>query len=447
LLLAILVIWDGLTGPQIGSHNLAGVLPWIHWRGFLVIGLLVLGNVFCMGCPFMLPRAIARRWLAARRPWPRWLGGKWPAIVLLLVFFWAYEAFALWDRPDWTAFIAIGYFLGALVLDGLFRGAPFCKHVCPIGQFNFVQSLLSPFEVRVRDRNVCGSCRTKDCIRGRADLPGCELGLFLPRKAGNLDCTACLACVHACPHDNVGIVAVVPGAELARDPQRSGIGRFSRRRDLAVLVAVLVFAAFINAAGMVRPVARQLDSWSAAFGFESRLPVYSGAYLLAMFVLPVVLVGGAAALARFLGKFSENVSGIATRHVYALIPLGLAMWLVHYSFHLVTSYEAAVPVAQRVAGDFGWEGLGEPEWVTWCCRVEPPWLHDLENLCLFLGLLGTLHLARRMTRDQAANPRHAWAALLPWALLALLLFMAGAWALSQPMEMRGTPKTHARLEK
>ena len=57
--LAAIVILDGLFGPQVGAMNLAGVLPWIHWRGFLILGLLAAGNVFCMACPFMLPRTLA----------------------------------------------------------------------------------------------------------------------------------------------------------------------------------------------------------------------------------------------------------------------------------------------------------------------------------------------------------------------------------------------------
>ncbi len=74
--LAAAVIYDGLRGPQVGAMNLAGVLPWIHWRGVIIFGLLVAGNVFCMGCPFMLPRTIARRFLPAGRSWPRWLRHK-----------------------------------------------------------------------------------------------------------------------------------------------------------------------------------------------------------------------------------------------------------------------------------------------------------------------------------------------------------------------------------
>ena len=48
-------------------------------------------------------------------------------------FFVAYEAFDLWDEPRLTAAIALSYFAAALVVDGVFRGAAFCKHLCPIG--------------------------------------------------------------------------------------------------------------------------------------------------------------------------------------------------------------------------------------------------------------------------------------------------------------------------
>ena len=59
------MIVDGCRGPQVAAMNLAGVLPWIHWRGLVVLGLLAAGNVSCMACPFLLPRTLARRWLPA----------------------------------------------------------------------------------------------------------------------------------------------------------------------------------------------------------------------------------------------------------------------------------------------------------------------------------------------------------------------------------------------
>ncbi len=48
-----------------------------------------------------------------------------------------------------------------------------------------------------------------------------------PRKAGNMDCTFCLDCIHACPHDNLGLLAAAVGCDLTRDVPRSGVGRFA----------------------------------------------------------------------------------------------------------------------------------------------------------------------------------------------------------------------------
>ena len=430
LLLAAVTIVDGLRGPQIGAMNLAGVLPWIHWRGLLILGLLVVGNVFCMGCPFLLPRTLARRFLPAGWNWPRQLRSKWLAVVLIAVFLWAYEALALWDRPRWTAYLILGYFAAAFVIDGLFRGASFCKYLCPIGQFNFVQSLASPVEVKARDSLVCSTCLTKDCIRGRDGVPGCELGLFLPRKLGNMDCTACLDCVHACPHDNVGLIAVLPTEDLWTDRQRSGVGRFGRRRDIAALIVVLVFGAFANAAGMVGPVAEASDQLSSLVGVRSRLLASTAFYIVALIVLPLLAVGGAAVLSRRWGRLEAGAVDVATRYAYTLAPLGFGMWLAHYGYHFLTSYETAVPVSQRFVADLGLTWLGFPAWGLACCRPGMAWLLPLEFLSLDVGLLLSLYAGYRLAPSMKA--------MAPWALLLVLLFAAGVWILLQPMQMRGT---------
>jgi cytochrome c oxidase assembly factor CtaG/ferredoxin len=429
LLLAGLVIYDGFCGPQVGAMNLAGILPWIHWRGLVILGLLAASNVFCMGCPFLVPRTLARKFLPAGWSWPRRLRNKWPAVFLIIAFLWAYEALALWDRPRWTACLVLGYFGAAFLVDGLFHGASFCKYLCPIGQFNFVQSLASPLEVKARDPAVCASCRTKDCIRGRDGIPGCALHLFLPRKAGNMDCTACLDCVHACPHDNVGLIAGLPTAELWNDRQRSGVGRFGRRRDLAALIIVLVFGAFANAAGMVSPVADAQQRLAVLAGVRSPLLATTAFYLLALVALPLLAVGGAAELSRRWGRLQARTLEIMTRYAYALVPLGFGMWLAHSSFHFLTSYDTAVPVAQRFAAGLGLTWLGMPAWDGGCCRSVTGWLLPLEILFLDLGLLLSLHAGYRLAPSLKA--------LAPWALLMVLLFATGVWILFQPMQMRG----------
>ena len=126
------------------------------------------------------------------------------------------------------------------------------------------------FEVKVRKPDACRSCKTFDCIRGGSEQRGCELKLFQPKKKSNVDCTFCLDCVHACPHDNVGLLAVIPGKDLWNGEQRSSIGPFANRFDLAVLVLILVFGALTNAAGMIAPVSALLER--AQFLFDLQRP-------------------------------------------------------------------------------------------------------------------------------------------------------------------------------
>jgi cytochrome c oxidase assembly factor CtaG len=436
--LAAILILDGLRGPQVGAMNLAGVLPWIHWRGLLILSLLAAGNFFCMACPFVVPRTLARRWLPAGHNWPRWLRSKWLAVLLLVLFLWAYEAFSLWDSPWWTAWLALGYFTTAFVIDGCFRGAAFCKYVCPIGQFNFVQSLVSPLEVKVVDANICVGCRTRDCIRGRGDIPGCELHLSQPHKSGNMDCTFCLDCVHACPHENVGILARVPGSDLWHDQTRSGVGRFSKRPDLAVLVVTLVFGAFANAAGMVGPVVTERDRLDRLFGQSWPFLTTTLFHIVALFVLPLLAVGGAALLSRKWGRLTDAWLKIAMRYSYALVPLGFGMWLSHYSFHLLTSYDTVVPTTARFLSDFGSNILGRPNWIAGCCRPAVDGLLRLEIVFLDLGMLLSLYTGYRIAAAQAPRwPQRLWG-FAPWAVLIVLLFAVGVWTIFQPMQMRGT---------
>jgi hypothetical protein len=292
--------------------------------------------------------------------------------------------------------------------------------------------------VKVRKTTVCTTCTTKECIRGSAAIPGCELHLYQPRKESNLDCTFCLDCIHACPHDNVGILAVVPGNTLWTDSFRSGIGRFSQRPDLAALMLVLVFGAFANAAGMVEPVVEWQDRVRVLLHNPSQIMVTTACYFLAIVVLPLAAVSSAATLSRAWGKLTEHRTVVATRFSFALVPIGFGMWLAHYSFHLFSSYDTIIAAMQRFAADRGWNMLGEPLWQCACCRPAAAWIPHLEILMLDFGLLLSLYTGFRIAETNTTRVSQAVKVFAPWALLTLLLFICGVWIVFQPMEMRGT---------
>lgn len=500
LTLAGLMVFDGLTGPSLAPKNLATVAGWIHYRGFLVLGLLVVGNLFCFACPFMLPRRLGKwlqnRFLAGGRPLPRALRSKWLALTLLVLFFFAYERWDLWASPWLTAWLILAYFAVAFVVDTVFQGAAFCKYVCPVGQFNFFGSLISPSEVKVRDAAVCITCTTKDCIRGRpltgsakrkvqstegdaasagrratevaATLakpsfagyqaargavevaaahrtpialfdhvqPGCELNLFQPAKVGNQDCTFCLDCVHACPHDNVGWLLRVPTAELWSEPWRSGVGRFSQRLDLAALLVVLTFGGFMNAFGMVRPV-YGLIAWLAQLPLLHNVTaVLILLYGTGLLVLPALLVSLAGIASRAWSRDAAKLRTVIAHFAPTLAPTGFGMWLAHYMFHFLTGGLTLIPAVQNMLWRWGWPILGEPLWQLGPL-APPDFLFPLEVVLLYTGLTGSLIVGFQRAAARYADRRRALVAFLPWALLCLLLVAAGVWILAQPMEMRG----------
>jgi ferredoxin len=417
--------------------NLAGVLPRTHWRGLSLIALLAVGNIFCMACPFNFVRDIGRRLLPARLSWPRQLRSKWIAIVLLFMFFWAYEAFALWDSPRLTALMILAYFGAALLVDGLFKGASFCKYVCPIGQYQFIQSLISPVEVGVRSLEVCRSCTTHDCLRGNEKQRGCELELFQPQKTSNMDCTFCLDCVHSCPHQNVSLLMSPPGTQLIRIERRKRSLRWFRRLDGAVLIFLLVFLAFVNAASMSEPAQAWEQAARIKLGLMSLQPILISSYLLTVLVVPLLLIGACVWLARVFGRsqirWRESVSNFAL----AFVPLGFSMWLAHFLYHLLTGAHTAVPVLQQAANSVGLSVFGQPNWTHAAAMLSFDWLPAFQLLMLDLGLLLTLYVAWRAARRLTVTLARTVGMVAPWAALGVLLYSAGIWIIFQPMQMRG----------
>jgi hypothetical protein len=446
LIVSVVMILHGLFGPTLAPKNLATTLSWLHFRGVLVLVLLCAGNFFCLACPFMLVRQAARRFFKPRFDWPRALRNKWLSVALFVLILFTYELFDLWSSPWWTAWLILAYFITVLLVDGFFKHASFCKFVCPIGQFNFVASTLSPFEVKVRDHGVCTTCHTLDCIRGRREpvsdlvvIRGCELALFQPRKVGNLDCTFCLDCVHACPHDNVGILSRLPGAELMTDPIRSGIGYFSRRKDLAALAIVFTFGALLNAFGMVSPV-YAVENWLAKTLHVSReAPVLGIIFTFFLILEPVLLLGIAgwwmrAWVTRTSPAGQRALLPLVVRYSYALVPMGFGMWLAHYGFHFLTGLYTVIPVTQNAIASLGRPFLGEPHWTL--TGLPANVVQVIEIGFLALGFAGSLAVTYGLAEDD--SPDKPMRAFIPWAAVCLVLWSASMWLMFQPMEMRAT---------
>ena len=333
----------------------------------------------------------------------------------------------------------MGYFVVVTVVDLLFEGATFCKWLCPIGQYQMALSVASPLEVRMRASDVCTSCQTQDCLRGNAAAPGCGTGLFMPKKVGNLDCTFCLDCVSACPHDNIGLLTRVPFTDIAQTGWRSSIGVLTKRMDFIVLLAVIAVGAFANAMAMTEPMlvmVQECREWIGSNVVAVTLIVFSCMIAIA---LPMVLAAWIEARV-----CSQHVRATIAQVTLALLPLSIAMWLAHLGFHFVTGFRSAWPPLQRAAQDLGMNGLGVPQWSENCCAIMPTWLIPAQLCIVGSGLLVTLSLmwsrAEQLiehTHDTVPGMLAVMRRACMGMLAAISWWILAVWIVLQPMQMRG----------
>jgi hypothetical protein len=242
--------------------------------------------------------------------------------------------------------------------------------------------------------------------------------------------------VRACPHDNIGLVAVAPARALWSDPDRASIGRLSRRLDIAVLALVLTAAALVSAAAMVAPVVRWQGELASTWGLDPT-GLNSALLLFAIAVAPVLLLALGSASGRRLSGVRASRREIFCRLALALVPLGAAMWAAHFLFHLVTAWGTAWPVVQRSVAGTGFGLFGEANWGASMPRLGADALLKLEVLLLDVGILLALYSGWRVAVSSTRSAGAALALLLPWALMAVALYASGVWVFLQPMQMRG----------
>lgn len=454
IILAILMLYDGFVYSSTpASRNLATVLPWVHYRGLVVLALLLVGNLFCMGCPFTIPRTLAKRLSIRGRRFPRFLRNKWLAIGALFTIFFFYEWLDLWASPYLTAWVIVAYFVASFVLEAIFSESAFCKYVCPLGTFNFVYSTASPTQIAVKNHDVCASCVGKECVNGsyasqatiRIDeIPiagsaqtkqkevihspqgtlGCGTELFPPQMTSNMDCVFCLDCVRACPHDNIGLMTRTWGRELFK------FGALPKRWDISFLLISFAFMAIVNAFGMVPPVFDLLE-WFAGVGFTSEfiplLIIFSGGGLL----LPAIAMLLAGFLTRQLTNTAKKYSlrDTVANFAPAFVPIGFGIWLAHYGFHWLIAPFSFIPIFQEFLGMTGsWAQYGQP--------LDNQFIGIIQVIALLGGFLWSMVIAQRTALR--LYKRQSFIGLMPWALLLLLLMFSAYQVFSLPMEMRGT---------
>ena len=408
----VLAVMTGLWGTPVGSSNFAIVFVWIVWWAVLKIVLVPLGGrLWCLMCPIPAPGEwLQRRGIVAKsdkkpltlaKKWPRKLDNAWLQNTGLLIVT-AFSPIIL-TVPSVTGVVLLLFIVMAVALSLVFERRAFCRYICPVGGFIGLYSLCAPVELRVKDGEVCRRHPEKECYLGSAEGHGCPWMVKPWSLQRNAHCGLCTECVKTCPKDNVAVNLRPFGSDLF---VRTGKGLDEAYTALIMLTGALVYSAIF-----LGPWA-WLKEWSDSASIPGR-----ASYAAAFFALNLLVVPGLFLLATWLSRALGSARGVSLKESfisrsYALVPMGLSMWIAFSLAFLFVNGSYAISVISDPFG-WGWDLFGTRSYPQTPMLVGV--LPLLQVAVLVAGLVFSIHVAHRIGQEHSAGNGRAILGLVPIA--------------------------------
>ena len=428
-----LVIATGLIGVAVPDHNFSTAITWYVWFCAVFVMMVGAGRAWCLMCPFGgAGEWVQRRSFWQRHPisiglhwkwpesWSRW--GMLPSVGVFLAMTWGEEFLNIAGpgRPILTALMVIFIITFAVGIFLVFDRRTFCRYLCPLTAIiGTVGSTGMVAGMRTRDRDICLTCATKDCMRGSERGYPCPWYEWPGSATSNLMCGLCTECVKNCPHDNVGI--------FVQAPLTSVIAPLRRRLDVAVAVLVffgLVIFQQINALSFYAPMEDTVNQFTHFPGYPNPI-AYIGVIALVTGLVAAYVWGLRAVFGRErTGKAKARVSSFATwlaPLAYGLIPLMAADYLARQLPKFWLNSPKVIAVISDPFG-YGWNLFGTAHaGIADVQILSPEGVVISQVVLIALGTIGavyaTVRIVRRDLAKLTAHPR------------ALTAATASAWAL------------------
>jgi hypothetical protein len=182
---------------------------------------------------------------------------------------------------------------------------------------------------------------------------------------------------------------------------------------------------------VVPPVDTLQQSIAEILNLNSELLVLLLVFGLTSLLLPAGVTLLAGWLARLLTNTVKKYTLRQTVAAFApaFVPVGLGVWIAHYTFHLLIGIGTIIPVFQEFIGLPG-------EWARFGGVSDLEIIGMVQVVGIVGGLLWSLMIAQRVA--QRLYRREAVFGLLPWALVLIAVAVIAVWIFGLPMEMRGS---------
>ena len=412
------VIVVGFAGATGFDDNFATTITWFVWFSLVFVLILLTGRGWCAVCPF----GGLAEWLQRGRPWHRdgtagpGVGRGRPAPARLArygyattavtfgVLTWVEEYYGVSDdeSPVRTSWTVIGIIVFAVAVFLALERRSFCRYLCPLGGLIGVLGAGAPVTgFRTRDRAVCRTCTTKECLRGSERAYGCPWFNWPGSSETGINCGLCGECFRSCSSDNVGLFVEKPLAGLTR--------RQVRRADVAWTVAVL-------AGVMVHQHLHETAWWESLDGAVNGWTGFPHGPDPLLFVLLTAAYTGVLLLPAWAARrlfyrrprgglqqrgdsFTYRTSPFRAFFVpafYALVPLLGCDYLAVEMLAFLQDSPKVVPAAMRLVGFSGESSLSSLELMSTAGVVR------VQSLILTLGTLASAGVMWRMATVELA---------------------------------------------
>lgn len=321
------VIATGIFGLTTPGRNFGPAITWYLWFAMVFVLTAVFGRAWCAMCPFGgFGEWIQRRTLFQRTQKALGLGKKLPeswaghgllistSAFVILTFIEEFFNIAGPGAPIATSFLVLGIVSFATLSFLLFERRTFCRYFCPLSSLvATVGSMGTVAGFRTKNRDVCLTCPTKDCMRGGEDGFGCPWYTWPGSADSNSFCGLCSECYKACPSDNIGLFVQKPMTSVIQPTKR----RFDVGLAVSILLGLVLYQQY-NALGWFGTIDGWLNKAIAFPHYPNPIDYFGG------IVIVVALIWfGTGAIKELSGTSTPELTKTNwfTSFSYALIPI------------------------------------------------------------------------------------------------------------------------------
>jgi len=306
------------------NTNLANLIVWSYWWPFIIVTAILFGRFWCTICPMELVTSFFSKIGFRKKPGKVLKSGWLITLFYALILIVGIHTLAIHRIPQYMAIYMLMLFVIASVIGLIYEKRTFCTHICPIGHLLGLYAMLSSKKLRVIDKNVCASCKTKDCISkskhynfvGRS----CTSELYPAELEDNRSCILCGQCHKSCTKDNIAIQKQRLAADLFSDIHLSW-AEISFFMMLSSFVIYEILSEWLVSKALIMALPNIMNQILQTTG-----ALHGTVKAVSLFILtPLVFYGFFALLKKWLSK--ENWKTVFTQLVVAILPITASMHL------------------------------------------------------------------------------------------------------------------------